>query len=258
MADDIDREEAARRRNMGEARRAAAREALSEDEFRRRTMREMDKRRARPAPRPPAGPERIPESPRPSSVRSMANQPPQRIPEPPRPSTVGTMRAAAAPAARAGSRLIPGVGALAGMMPTSLEEGARFEREGLRQAREEASRMRDRASMEQGMGEAGSRMPPPRPARRAAPAAREISADRLNDLMMGAEPESAEERVAQMRMRGRQRELEDRGSAFKKGGMVKPKMMMKGGAVAKPKAGATKAKSMPAFKKGGMIKKGKK
>jgi hypothetical protein len=188
----------------------------------------------------------------------MANQPPQRIPEPPRPSTVGTMRAAAAPAARAGSRLIPGVGALAGMMPTSLEEGARFEREGLRQAREEASRMRDRASMEQGMGEAGSRMPPPRPARRAAPAAREISADRLNDLMMGAEPESAEERVAQMRMRGRQRELEDRGSAFKKGGMVKPKMMMKGGAVAKPKAGATKAKSMPAFKKGGMIKKGKK
>jgi hypothetical protein len=46
---------------------------------------------------------------------------------------------------------------------------------------------------------------------------------------------------------------------FRKGGMVKPKKMMKGGAVAKPKAGATKAKSKPMpFKKGGMIKKGKK
>jgi len=109
--------------------------------------------------------------------------------------------------------------------------------------------------------------PPPRPrpaapARRAAPAAREISADRLNDLMMGAEPANAEERVAQMRMRQRQRELEDRGSAFKKGGMVKPKAapkkMMKGGMVAKPKVAAkSKAKPMP-FKKGGVIKKGRK
>jgi hypothetical protein len=148
------------------------------------------------------------------------------------------------------------------MAPTSLEEGARFEREGLRQARAEQM-SRQRAAMDQEMGEAPQRMPTPRPARRpAAPAAREISADRLNDLMMGAEPATAEERVAQMRMRGRQRELEDRGSAFKKGGMVKPKAapkkMMKGGMVAKPKAATkSKAKPMP-FKKGGVIKKGRK
>jgi len=47
---------------------------------------------------------------------------------------------------------------------------------------------------------------------------------------------------------------------YKKGGMVKPKKMMKGGIVAKPKAAAKskpKPKPMP-FKKGGMIKKGKK
>jgi len=115
--------------------------------------------------------------------------------------------------------------------------------------------------------------PRPAPARRAAPVAREISADRLNDLMMGAEPANAEERVAQMRMRQRQRELEDRGSAFKKGGMVKPKpvakkaggmikaapkKMMKGGMIAKPKVAVkSKAKPMP-FKKGGVIKKGRK
>jgi hypothetical protein len=80
--------------------------------------------------------------------------------------------------------------------------------------------------------------------------------------MMGAEPANAEERVAQMRMRGRQRELEERGTAFRKGGMVKPKAapkkMMKGGMVAKPKVAAkSKAKPMP-FKKGGVIKKGRK
>ena len=88
--------------------------------------------------------------------------------------------------------------------------------------------------------------------------------------MMGAEPTTAEERVAQMRMRGRQQELEGRGTAFRKGGMVKakpvakkaggmiaakPKKMMKGGVVAKPKS---KSKPMPAFKKGGVVKKGKK
>ena len=92
--------------------------------------------------------------------------------------------------------------------------------------------------------------------------------------MMGAEPTTAEERIAQMRMRGRQQELEDRGTAFRKGGMVKPKAkpvakkaggmvksapkkMMKGGVVAKPKV-AAKSKPMPAFKKGGVVKKGKK
>jgi hypothetical protein len=179
------------------------------------------------------------------------------------------------PVASVARRFIPGLGALDAVSPTSLEAGAQFEREGLAQAREE-QRMRDRAAMDQEMGEAGSRMPTSRPARRAAaPAPREMSADRLNDLMMGAEPANAEERVAQMRMRGRQRELEDQGTAFRKGGMVKPKAkpvakkaggmvksapkkMMKGGMVAKPKVAAkSKAKPMP-FKKGGVIKKGKK
>jgi len=124
----------------------------------------------------------------------------------------------------------------------------------------------ERMTMEQGMGEAAQRMPTPRPAparRPAAPAAREISADRLNDLMMGAEPVTPEERIAQMRMRGRQQELEARGTAFRKGGMVKPKAapkkMMKGGIVAKPKSKAKPSgKPMPAFKKGGVVKKGKK
>jgi hypothetical protein len=161
--------------------------------------------------------------------------------------------------ARTAGRAIPGVGALAGMMPTSLEEGARFEREGLAQA--QAGQMAgQRATMDQEMGEAPQRMPTarPAPARRPAPAAREISANRLNALMMGAEPATAEEREAQKRMRGRQQELEDRGTAFRKGGMVKPKKMMKGGVVAKPKS-ATKSKTKPMpFKKGGMIKKGRK
>jgi len=75
--------------------------------------------------------------------------------------------------------------------------------------------------------------PRPRPA---APAPREISADRLNDLMMGAEPATDEERVAQMRMRGRQQELEGRGTAFKKGGMVK---YQEGGRVRAGRAGIT-------------------
>ena len=168
------------------------------------------------------------------------------------------------PVASAARRFIPGLGILDVVSPTSLEAGAEFEREGLRRARAEQM-AGERSAMEQEMGEAPQRMPTPRPAapaRRAAPAAREISADRLNDLMMGAEPANAEERVAQMRMRGRQRELEERGTAFRKGGMVKPKAapkkMMKGGMVAKPKVAAkSKAKPMP-FKKGGVIKKGRK
>jgi hypothetical protein len=64
-------------------------------------------------------------------------------------------------------------------------------------------------------------------------------------------------------MRGRQRELEERGTAFRKGGYVTPKAapkkMKTGGTVTKPKAAAAKAKAKPMpFKKGGVIKKGKK
>jgi hypothetical protein len=65
-------------------------------------------------------------------------------------------------------------------------------------------------------------------------------------------------------MRGRQRELEERGTAFRKGGYVTPKAapkkMKTGGTVTKPSAAAAakaKAKPMP-FKKGGVIKKGRK
>ncbi len=255
MADDIrsnagldPRREAARRLRAGEASRAAAREALTQEQMRERTMREMEQRRAAPPP---------PSNPRPTVTRSI----------PP------AAASAAGAAARGASRVVPGMNVVRGAMPTSLQAGADFEQEGLRQVR-----MADeRARMDQELGEAGQRMPtsPPAPrqapARRAAAAAlREISADRLNDLMMGAEPANAEERVAQMRMRGRQQELEERGTAFRKGGMVKakpvakkaggmiaakPKKMMKGGVVAKPKS---KSKPMPAFKKGGVVKKGKK
>jgi hypothetical protein len=120
------------------------------------------------------------------------------------------------------------------------------------------------ADAERQRQEAARPAPRPAPARRPAAAApREISADRLNALMEGAEPANPEERMAQIRMRGRQQELEARGTAFRKGGMVKPKAapkkMMKGGIVAKPKSKAKPSgKPMPAFKKGGMIKKGKK
>ena len=130
--------------------------------------------------------------------------------------------------------------------------------------------------------------PPPAPpvpaarsrptARPAAAAPREISAQRLNELADGAEPANVQESVAQMRMQNRRQELEERGTPFKKGGMVKPKArpvakkaggmiakpkatpkkMMKGGVVAKPKVAVkSKAKPMP-FKKGGVIKKGRK
>lgn len=254
MADDIRSragldtpDEAARRRRDGEARRAAAREAMTQEQMRERTMKEMEARRAAPPAPRAAGPA----NPRPDTR--------PRIPA----STVGTV-------ARAGSRAIPGMNVARALSPTSLEAGAEFEREGMRQARMEQARMRDRAGMEQEMGEAGDRMPTPRPAprpvARPAPRRAEMSADRLNELAMGAEPMNAEERVAQMRMQGRRQELEDQGSAFKKGGMVKkkaggmiaakpkaaPAKMKKGGAVAKPKG-----KPMP-FKKGGMIKKGRK
>ena len=87
----------------------------------------------------------------------------------------------------------------------------------------------------------------------------------MNQLASGDEPINAEERAIVANIQRRRQELEERGTAFKKGGMVKaaPKKMMKGGMVAKPKAAASKAKpkampkAMP-FKKGGMIKKGKK
>ena len=115
----------------------------------------------------------------------------------------------------------------------------------------------------------------PAPARRpAASAPSEISAERLNQLADGAEPTDQRERDIQARMMGRRQELEGQGTAFRKGGMVKPKAkpvakkaggmvksapkkMMKGGVVAKPKV-AAKSKPMPAFKKGGAVKKGKK
>lgn len=203
----------------------------------------------------------------PEQARALGAEPAQR-PMNPRPNIAQRIPAAVA---RGASRAIPGMNVLQGMMPTTLQAGADFEREGLRQVR-----MADeRARMDQELGEAGSRMPTsppaaapaprPTPARRpAAPAAREISADRLNDLMMGAEPTDQRERDIQARMMGRRQELEERGTAFRKGGMVKPKpvaakpapkKMMKGGIVAKPKS---KSKPMPAFKKGGVVKKGKK
>ena len=184
------------------------------------------------------------------------------------------------PVASAARRLVPGLGVLDAVSPTSLEAGAEFERAGLAQAREEA-RMQDRATMEQEQAEAPQRMPTPRPA----------PAPRRRPIEMGAGPEAS---MARLRREQRQpemseadvlnqreldriraeREAEERGAAFKKGGMVKPKAkpvakkaggmigkpkaapkkMMKGGAVAKPKS---KGKPMP-FKKGGVIKKGRK
>lgn len=243
--------ERARERQVAE--REAARQARMDREAAQRGVRQLNERLRMPNPIT-----------REEAIRFGAE--PAERPANPRPNIPPRAAAAVGTIARGASRAVPGLNVLRELAPTSLEAGAEFERAGLAQAREEA-RMRDRSGMEQEMGEAGDRMPTPRPRPAARPAARraEMSADRLNELAMGAEPANAEERVAQMRMRGRRQELEDRGSAFKKGGMVKkkaggmikpkaaPKKMMKGGVVAKPKSAAKpKAKPMP-FKKGGKI-----
>ena len=273
MADDIrssagldPREEAARRIRDGELRRAAAREAMTQEQMRERAMREMAARRAAQAAAAAAPEAEMPSRP--------AN---------PRPNVASRVPAAAGAAVRGASRAVPGMNVVRGVQPTSLQPGADFEREGMRRVR-----MADeRARMEQELGEAGDRMPTsppaprpaPAPARRAAPAAprrREMTADELNALAMGERGQDADAEIARMRIEQRRRELEDRGTAFKKGGMVKPKAkpvakkaggmiaakpaakkMMKGGMVAKPKVAVkAKAKPMP-FKKGGAVKKGK-
>lgn len=229
---------------------------------------------------------RIPSSPRPSSVTPVENMPPRRIPEPPRPSTVGTMRGAAAPAMRAGSRLIPGVGALAGMAPTSMEAGAEFEREGLRRVREEAARNQDLDNLRRALpagpdieaeraarGAPPASRPAPRPAARPAsappPRIREMSADELNEMELRRI--RAERQMEDDEMRRRAPREEDMGGSgnigaasarergeqvgppgqynYKKGGMVKKKA---GGTIAaKPKAAPAK------MKKGGAVAKPK-
>ncbi len=166
-------------------------------------------------------------------------------------------------------RALPLVGgAMAALEPTSLQEGADFERRRLQQARDEAL-ARDRAPMDQELGEAPQRMPTsrPRPRPQARPQGRrELTADELNSMVLerlGAErgidrAEGPAAAVARERIAARMAE------PYKKGGMVKPKTapkkMMKGGVVAKPKVAAKKGKPMPAFKKGGKVamKKGKK
>ena len=183
------------------------------------------------------------------------------------------------PVASAARRLVPGLGVLDAVSPTSLEAGAQFERENLRRAQLDAMQ----ANLPAGPdveAEQAARGPAPRAA---------APAPRRRPIEMGAGPEAS---MARLRREQRQpemseadvlnqreldriraeREAEERGAAFKKGGMVKPKAkpvakkaggmigkpkaapkkMMKGGAVAKPKA-----KPMP-FKKGGVIKKGRK
>ena len=133
--------------------------------------------------------------------------------------------------------------------------------------------------------------PAPRPTARPAPAqaprprVREMTADELNEMELRrirAERQMEEDDARERRRAAAMREPEQEGGSgnigaasarergeqvgppgdynnFRKGGMVKPKKMMKGGVVAKPKAATkAKAKPMPAFKKGGMIKKGKK
>lgn len=163
-------------------------------------------------------------------------------------------------------RALPLVGgAMAALEPTSLQEGADFERRRLQQARDEAL-ARDRAPMDQELGEAPQRMPTsrPRPRPQARPQGRrELTADELNSMVLerlGAErgidrAEGPAAAVARERIAARMAE------PYKKGGMVKPKTapkkMMKGGVVAKPKVAAKKGKPMPAFKKGGPVKKAK-
>lgn len=212
---------------------------------------------------------------RPSAGRALAEAaPPRQIP----------LRGL--PVARAGSRLIPGLGALASMAPTSLEAGAEFEREGLRRAREEATRNQDLDNLIRALpagpnieAERAARGTPPRPAPRPAarpaparPRVREMSADELNEMELRrirAERQMEEDearRIARERppapvdigaasARERGEQVGPPGQYnMKKGGKVPaPKKMMKGGIVAKPKSKAKpKGKPMP-FKKGGKI-----
>jgi len=100
-------------------------------------------------------------------------------------------------------------------------------------------------------------------------AERQMEEDDARERRRIREERAAEERqmggsgnigAASARERGEQAGPPGDYNNFRKGGMVKPKpkKMMKGGMVAKPKS-ATKSKTKPMpFKKGGMIKKGKK
>lgn len=160
-------------------------------------------------------------------------------------------------------RALPLVGgAMAALEPTSLQEGADFERRRLQQARDEAL-ARDRAPMDQELGEAPQRMPTSRPrpqARPSQPRESGLTADILMGLASGRrEPANQAERIALINIERRRGEIA--AEPYKKGGMVKPKAapkkMMKGGVVAKPKVAAKKGKPMPAFKKGGPVKKAK-
>jgi hypothetical protein len=161
-------------------------------------------------------------------------------------------------------RALPLVGgAMAALEPTSLQEGADFERRRLQQARDEAAAAAPTSGERQLPVDRGERQLPPRPrpqARPARPRESDLTTDILNDLSAGVRvPTNQAERIALINME--RRRAENAAQPYKKGGMVKPKAapkkMMKGGVVAKPKAAAKKGKPMPAFKKGGPVKKAK-
>ena len=259
--------ERAREREL--ARQEAARQARMDREAAQRSVRQFNERLRMP----------IPITQR--EALSFGAEPAER-PANPRPNVPGRAAAAAGAVARGASRLIPGLNVLRELAPTSLEAGAEFERAGLAQARQDAL-MRERVPMEQELAEAPQRMPTPRPAPapRPRPAAaapsNEISAERMNQLMSGDTPANERERQVQENIMGRRQRVDEAGTAFKKGGMVKakapvkkkaggmigkpkaaPKKMMKGGIVAKPKSKAKPAAKPMPFKKGGVIKKGRK
>lgn len=163
-------------------------------------------------------------------------------------------------------RALPFVGgAMAALEPTSLQEGADFERRRLQQARDEAEAgaafaAESTRSQTPTATPAPSR-PRPRPqARPSQPRESGLTPDILMDLAAGTRvPANQAERIALINIERRRGEIA--AEPYKKGGMVKPKAapkkMMKGGVVAKPKVAAKKGKPMPAFKKGGPVKKAK-
>lgn len=299
MADDIGRygedprAEAARRLREGELRRAAERNGMTVDEYRRQRMQLTDPRAASgggggygPPALPPSTGE--PMAPRGGGMPSMGgsgNLPATRL----RTNFDDMMRRGLAgrPGAPGGGRMAGGAAGAALLLApilSGVEDALRrraTETMDRRYGSREADTLRRTMPADPAMdrlentdqmrpppASAPARQTParPQPRRRAAPARREMSADDLNRLSMGEEPRNAEEREAQMRMAQRRSELEQSGTAFKKGGMVKPKAapkkMMKGGMVAKPTVKGKvkpKGKVMP-FKKGGNVamKKGKK
>ena len=274
-------------------RQLAERDASRQSQADRRDIARFNDRVDRAMPVTPEEARRLGAEPaRPRPTMAQASQQVMRPPSPSATSTAGRVAGGLAGAAISGAALVPG------MVDYGREVAARrgAEADARREANLRALRNREvntpadgpTAGSMQGAPAAPAR-PAPRPAARPAaaprPRIREATADELNEMELRRiraerqmeEDDARERRRAREERAGEERQMggsgnigaasaRERGETvgpagdynFRKGGMVKPKKMMKGGVVAKPKS-ATKSNTKPMpFKKGGVIKKGRK